>query len=125
MRRPVGVSRFFSRFVKHRLSPCRVAAVAMLPSALSRSEFVSLGACLAFSVHRCCHLFGALWLLLRSPASASVARWRSIVPTRVGSTAPFDDADPVRRLQLRPAASDLNEWRNVSITITLRGILLQ
>ena len=43
---------FFSR---------RVAAVAMLPSALSRSDFLR-------SVHvgrsrfsRCCHLFGALW----------------------------------------------------------------
>ena len=67
MRRPVGVKSilrlaslnkvFFSR---------RVATVAMLPSALSRSDSFR-------SVHvgrsrfsRCCHLFGALWFLLQS-----------------------------------------------------------
>ena len=50
MRRPVGVKWVvlcfrWTRFFSSR----RVAAVAMLPSALSRSDFVSLGACWAFS----------------------------------------------------------------------------
>jgi hypothetical protein len=39
------------------------------------------------------------------------------VPARAGSTDPFDDADAIPRLQLRPAASDLNEWRNIAITL--------
>src|ERR1035441_4942476 len=53
-------SRFFFHFVKQRFFSRRVAAVAMLPSALSRSDSFR-------SVHvgrsrfsRCCHLIGAL-----------------------------------------------------------------
>ena len=37
-------------FFIEELSFCRVATVAMLPSALSRSDFISLGACWAFSL---------------------------------------------------------------------------
>jgi hypothetical protein len=44
----------------------------------------------------------SVFALLRSPATASVARWRSIVPTRARITDPFDDADAVPRLQLKP-----------------------
>ena len=50
-----------SVFVRHVFFSRRVATVAMLPSALSRSDLFR-------SVHvgrsrfsRCCHLFGALW----------------------------------------------------------------
>ena len=39
----------------------RVAAVAMLPSALSRSDSFSLGACWAFSLQPVLPLIGALW----------------------------------------------------------------
>src|ERR1700685_3006208 len=53
-------------FFIRKLSYCRVATVAMLPSALSRSESFR-------SVHvgrsrysRCCHLFGALWFCSRT-----------------------------------------------------------
>src|SRR5579859_7889230 len=62
MRRPVGVKSIplFFRWTMF-FFPRRVATVAMLPSALSRSDWLR-------SVHigrsrfsRCCHLFGALW----------------------------------------------------------------
>jgi hypothetical protein len=59
MRRPVCVKRIRFDFAGQRFFPCRVTTVAMLPSALSRSDSFR-------SVHvgrsrfsRCCHLFGA------------------------------------------------------------------
>ena len=48
MRRPVGVKSIFAVRGTSLFSR-RVATVAMLPSALSRSDFISLGACWAFS----------------------------------------------------------------------------
>jgi hypothetical protein len=48
MRRPVGVKSIFA-VRETSLFSRRVATVAMLPSALSRSDFISLGACWAFS----------------------------------------------------------------------------
>src|SRR5580765_7198119 len=61
MRRPVGVMGIVGSCCSTRFSSGPFAAVAMLPSALSRSESFR-------SVHagrpqfsRCCHLFGALW----------------------------------------------------------------
>ena len=50
MRRPVGVKWVLLLFRWARFfSSRRVATVAMLPSSLSRSDFISLGACWAFS----------------------------------------------------------------------------
>src|SRR5271169_7112152 len=50
MRRPVGVKSILFLFCGTSFSPCRGATVAMLPSALSRSDSFSLGACWAFSL---------------------------------------------------------------------------
>src|ERR1035437_6870459 len=49
MRRPVGVKRFFGFFVGQGFFSRRGATVATLPSALSLSDFVSLGASWVFS----------------------------------------------------------------------------
>src|SRR5947209_6556223 len=50
MRRPVGVKWVILFFCWTRFfSPAELATVAMLPSALSRSDWFSLGACWAFS----------------------------------------------------------------------------
>ena len=67
MRRPVCVKRIGFDFAGQRFFPCRVTTVAMLPSALSRSDWFR-------SVHvgrsrfrRCCHLFGAMVLVFGLP----------------------------------------------------------
>jgi len=46
----------------------------------------------------------------------------SIVSTRAGGTDPFDDAHAVPRLQLKAPAADLNEWRNIAISLKIPGL---
>src|SRR5262249_25404574 len=50
MRRPVGIKCVAFCFLGHTVFPCRVATVAIFPSALFMSDTVSLGASRAFSL---------------------------------------------------------------------------
>ena len=61
MRRPVGVKSILFSFRETWFSPCRVATVAMLPSALSRSDSFRSVPVGRSRFSRCCHLISALW----------------------------------------------------------------